>query len=173
MPKLTPTSKTGKGKYISAKTPPAPTIASLKAQGLTGVSPVCRGCHHSAPVAFDVIGLPDETPFPEIGHARRFRCSTCGARDFAVKLGDAFARDPAPEVMTSESGLSRFRICRLQSPAGIIIHRDYERKRLKRHRKLSFDKSNGKVRDKCVIRLLGLPLLLLSRLRPLLRRSTS
>jgi hypothetical protein len=62
----------------------APTIATMKAKGLTGVCPVCRVCHHSASVAFDVIGLPDGTPFPEIGRARRFRFSTCGARDFAV-----------------------------------------------------------------------------------------
>jgi hypothetical protein len=56
----------------------------MKAKGLTGVCPVCRACHHSASVAFDAIGLPDETSFPEIARARRFRCSACGARDFAI-----------------------------------------------------------------------------------------
>jgi len=65
----------------------APTIASLKAGGLTGVLPVCRACHHSGAVAFDAIGLPDDTPFPRIAGARRFRCSGCGARDYAVVPG--------------------------------------------------------------------------------------
>ena len=62
----------------------APTIAAMKAKGLTGVCPVCRACQHSGAVAFDAIGLPDETPFPDICLARRFRCSACGARDFAI-----------------------------------------------------------------------------------------
>lgn len=61
-----------------------PTIAHLKAQGLTGVCPLCRVSGHSGVVAFDVVGLPDRTPFPDIGRARRFRCSGCGARDYAV-----------------------------------------------------------------------------------------
>ena len=65
-------------------TTPAPTIARLKAQGLTGVCPVCRACQHSGAVPFEALGLPDETPFPEIARARRFRCSSCGARDYAV-----------------------------------------------------------------------------------------
>lgn len=59
----------------------APTIADLKASGLTGVYSVCRACQHSGAVAFDAIGLPDETLFPDIGRARRFRCSACGARE--------------------------------------------------------------------------------------------
>jgi hypothetical protein len=63
---------------------PPPTIAHLKAQGLTGVCPVCRACQHSDAVAFDAIGLPEETLFPDIARTRRFRCSACGARDCAV-----------------------------------------------------------------------------------------
>jgi hypothetical protein len=35
-------------------------------------------------VAFDAIGLPDETPFPDIGRARRFRCMACGSGDSVV-----------------------------------------------------------------------------------------
>lgn len=62
----------------------APTIADLKASGLTGVHTVCRACQHSGAVPFDVIGLADETLFPNIGRARRFRCSACGARNIAV-----------------------------------------------------------------------------------------
>jgi hypothetical protein len=70
---------------MPANTPTlVPTIAHLKAGGLTGVCPVCRACQHSGTVAFDVIGLPDETPFPDIGRARRLRCSACGARNCAV-----------------------------------------------------------------------------------------
>jgi hypothetical protein len=37
-----------------------PTIAHLKASGLTGVCTVCRACRNSGAVAFDAIGLPDE-----------------------------------------------------------------------------------------------------------------
>jgi hypothetical protein len=62
----------------------APTIAHVKAQGLTGICPVCRACQHSGAVTFDAIGLPDRTPFLDIGCAKRFRCSACGTRDCAV-----------------------------------------------------------------------------------------
>jgi hypothetical protein len=61
-----------------------PSIAHLKAQGVAGVCPFCRACGHSGAVAFAAIGLPDATPFPKIARARRFRCSACGARDYAV-----------------------------------------------------------------------------------------
>jgi hypothetical protein len=43
-----------------------------------------RACQHSGTVAFDAINLPEEAPFPEIGRARRFRCTACGSRDYAV-----------------------------------------------------------------------------------------
>jgi len=43
-----------------------------------------RACQHSGSVAFDAIGLPDETLFRDTGRARRFRCSGCRARDFAI-----------------------------------------------------------------------------------------
>jgi hypothetical protein len=78
---------------------PPPTIAHLKAQGLTSVCPVCRACQHSGAVAFDALRLPDETPFPDIGRARRFRCSACGARDCAVAPN--WQRYSVPEEMES------------------------------------------------------------------------
>jgi hypothetical protein len=43
----------------------APTIAHLKAQGLTGVCPVCRACQHSGAVVFDAIALKTEKAFPD------------------------------------------------------------------------------------------------------------
>jgi hypothetical protein len=62
----------------------APTIASLKRQGLTGVLPLCRDCRHTGAVTFDALRLPDETPFPEIARAKKFRCGACGSRDCRV-----------------------------------------------------------------------------------------
>jgi hypothetical protein len=76
-----------------------PTIAAMKAKGLTGVCSVCRACQHSGAVAFDAIGLPDKTPFPDIGGARRFRCSACGARDFAIVPDWRSDRAPAMDAM--------------------------------------------------------------------------
>ncbi len=61
-----------------------PTIADLKRMGLTGVLPLCRDCKHSGAVAFDALHLPDDTPFPLILRARRFRCEHCGSRDCQV-----------------------------------------------------------------------------------------
>lgn len=64
--------------------PHPPTIASLKRMGLTGVLPLCRDCRHSGAVAFEVLALPDETPFPQILAARKFRCLECGSRDCRI-----------------------------------------------------------------------------------------
>ena len=63
---------------------PPPSIAHLKAQGVSGVSTFCRSCGHSGAVAFDALRLPDQMPFPMIASARRFRCSACGARNFGM-----------------------------------------------------------------------------------------
>jgi hypothetical protein len=52
-------------KIVDAKAPvKTPTIALMKAKGLTGVCPVFRACHHSGAVAFGAISLSDETLFP-------------------------------------------------------------------------------------------------------------
>ena len=53
---------------MAAKILDPPTIAHLKANRLAGVCPVCRACQHSGVVAFDALRLPDEIPFPDIGH---------------------------------------------------------------------------------------------------------
>jgi hypothetical protein len=68
---------------MPAKTPPPvpPTIAHLRAMGLAGLSVTCGNadCQHSTDMRFDDLGLPDETPFPEIAKLRRFTCSACGS----------------------------------------------------------------------------------------------
>ena len=61
-----------------------PTIARLKEMGVAGVEAMCRDCRRSAPLSFDVIALPDETPFPEIVKLRRFRCEGCGSKKAVV-----------------------------------------------------------------------------------------
>ncbi|WP_374546260.1 hypothetical protein [Rhodoblastus sp.] len=43
-----------------------PTIAPLKAQGVTGARPFRRACGYSVAMLFKAIGLPDVTPFPDI-----------------------------------------------------------------------------------------------------------
>ena len=65
---------------VSSSMPPArrelklpPTIARLKAMGAEGIEIMCRDCRRSAALYFDMIALPDETPFPEIVELRRFR----------------------------------------------------------------------------------------------------
>ncbi len=46
----------------------------------------CAHCAHSGKaelvsiVTFDVLGLPDETPFPSIATRRRWVCQRCGSR---------------------------------------------------------------------------------------------
>lgn len=56
------------------------TIADLTALGLTGFNLRCLalGCIQRGRVAFDSLGLPETTPFPDITHLRRFTCSACG-----------------------------------------------------------------------------------------------
>ena len=63
-----------------------PTIGKLRAMGLEGMWVHCAraGCGHSAALAFDRLGLPDDVPFPEISPRRRFTCSGCGAVASAV-----------------------------------------------------------------------------------------
>jgi len=39
---------------------------------------MCRECRRSKAVAFGLIGLPDETLFPNIAKLRRFKCEGCG-----------------------------------------------------------------------------------------------
>jgi hypothetical protein len=52
--------------------------------GLEGAYVTCRGCQQSKPVTFDLIGLPDETFFPDIAKLRRFKCEGCGSRVFVL-----------------------------------------------------------------------------------------
>jgi hypothetical protein len=66
------------------RTPPGPppTVADLKAMGLTGADVTCTKCHRARLIVWGDIGLPDETPFPDVASLRRFVCATCGAREF-------------------------------------------------------------------------------------------
>jgi hypothetical protein len=52
--------------------------------GVEGIEVMCRDCRRSAALSFDVITLPDETPFPEIVKLRRFRCEGCGSNKAVV-----------------------------------------------------------------------------------------
>jgi hypothetical protein len=60
-----------------------PTLADLKAQGVTGVRVSCVGHNfgHYAVVSFELIRVADGTPFP----ALRFKCSRCGNRDIQAQ----------------------------------------------------------------------------------------
>jgi hypothetical protein len=61
-----------------------PSIASLKAAGVRGFYATCRDCRRSTPMVFDVLALPDERAFPDIGKGCRFRCKGCGSAQAAV-----------------------------------------------------------------------------------------
>jgi hypothetical protein len=53
---------------MPANTPAqSPKVAHLKSNGPASDCPVCRTCQHSGAVAFDAIGLPDETPILDLG----------------------------------------------------------------------------------------------------------
>ena len=72
---------------MTANMPPAPpTIGSSKTEGLTGVWVTCLhpDCRRSVALEWDRLGLPDDTPFLEIGARRRFVCSGCGSREVSV-----------------------------------------------------------------------------------------
>jgi hypothetical protein len=60
--------------------PAPPTIGNLRAQGLTGAKITCTGCRRTADLTWEKIGLPDETPFPQIKAMKRFTCSVCKSR---------------------------------------------------------------------------------------------
>lgn len=63
---------------------PPPTIADLKAIGMTGVQVTCDFCQRSKAMAWDALGLPDEMLFPTIVHRRRFSCSACDRKGVTV-----------------------------------------------------------------------------------------
>jgi hypothetical protein len=59
-----------------------PTIGHLRDQGHRAALICCLGPDCYRPpvrVDFEVIGLSDATPFPEIARRRRFRCQGCGS----------------------------------------------------------------------------------------------
>ncbi len=64
----------------------APTIAYLRSQGVTGARVSCRNVERgrSVTVPFDRMGLPDDTPFPQIARARKWVCQKCKGRQVSV-----------------------------------------------------------------------------------------
>jgi hypothetical protein len=65
---------------------PPPTIGYLRRDGLDGVIVQCANidCRRTADISWDAIGLPEDTPFPEIVFRARFRCAGCGQLDCYV-----------------------------------------------------------------------------------------
>ena len=63
-----------------------PTIGFLKGQGVTATRVFCASiyCGRMAVMAFDDLGLPDETPFPSIKNRRRWSCERCGNHEVSV-----------------------------------------------------------------------------------------
>ena len=73
----------GYGRY----TGPPPTIAYLRQQnGIKGVriSRAGLNCGRMQEMSFDELGLPDETPFPELATRRRWLCTGCASREVGV-----------------------------------------------------------------------------------------
>ena len=69
----------GYGRY----TGPPPTIGFLRQEnGIRGVRVYCAGlnCGRMQAITFNELGLPDETPFPEIARRRRWFCVGCRSR---------------------------------------------------------------------------------------------
>ncbi len=70
-----------------------PSIAYLTAQGIAAAIVWCETCRHNARVQFSAMGLPTETPFPDIVRRKRFACLACGGRE--VTLQPCWADKPA------------------------------------------------------------------------------
>jgi hypothetical protein len=72
-------------KLPESKLPP-PTIGYLRRDGLEGVVVQCANvdCRRTADVAWDAIGLPEDTPFSDIVFRAGFRCTGCGTSDCYV-----------------------------------------------------------------------------------------
>lgn len=64
-----------------------PTIGDSKRLGMTGFRFECATlyCHHTNRIAFDVLGLPDDTAFLDIPKFRHFVCEKCGGREATVR----------------------------------------------------------------------------------------
>ena len=65
---------------------PHPTIGFLKSQGIEHARVFCADiwCGHMVVVAFEDLGLPDKTPFPEIRTRRRWVCERCTGSEVSV-----------------------------------------------------------------------------------------
>lgn len=61
---------------------PPPTVATLRAQGVTGLRIACAGCDHTANVRWDIVIAKDAEPFP--GIKSRLKCSQCGSKRVSI-----------------------------------------------------------------------------------------
>jgi hypothetical protein len=65
-----------------------PTLDYLRGIGLRQIAVTCLriGCQRQAHMTFDALGLPGDTPFPQIIVRRRFTCSGCGSHAVDVSI---------------------------------------------------------------------------------------
>ena len=69
---------------------PAPTLATLRRQGITALSVTChalwRGqtCHHTTTLPVDRLAALDDMPLPDLRRSLRLVCSRCGGRTLHV-----------------------------------------------------------------------------------------
>lgn len=74
---MPPSSKTDP---MTTRTPPGPppTVASLKAMGVTGAVVGCTNCRRDKILSFEALGVADDLAFPMIARMKLV-CSHCGA----------------------------------------------------------------------------------------------
>lgn len=67
----------------------APTIQSLREQGMSALAIACRAanCNHVGWVYFDRLDVHEETPVAAIAAQSRFRCERCRGREVSIMNG--------------------------------------------------------------------------------------
>ena len=84
----------------------APTIQSLREQGLSALAIACKAanCNHVGWVYFERLGFDEETPIAAIASQSRFRCERCRGREVAIRNdGRARSRTGAPVRFAEEA----------------------------------------------------------------------
>ena len=65
--------------------PVPPTIAFLRdSNGVQAALLSCTTCGVAQRVTWDKLGLPDDTPFPQIARSRTWECQRCGGTDITA-----------------------------------------------------------------------------------------
>jgi hypothetical protein len=81
--------------------PSPPSLAFLRAdQGVTGPRVSCGACDHKAVVQFDAMGVPDNTPFPQL----RLGARRAAGRSDHGDSGLAGEHDAEPAVFVGTGG---------------------------------------------------------------------